>query len=40
MKHDPNNEFSYEAVLEWVRLSDFYVWPHIRQFSSWDVSEK
>eukprot|EP01032_Pedospumella_encystans_P020206 gene20206-22959_t len=32
---DPNNEFSYEAVLEWVKLSDFYTWPHIQTFNTW-----
>jgi hypothetical protein len=33
---DPNNELSRTAVGEWVALSDFYQWPHIVQFSSWD----
>lgn len=33
---DPNNEFSYEAVLEWVKLSDFYTWPHIQRFNTWN----
>jgi hypothetical protein len=33
---DPNNEFSAEAVLEWVRLADFYQWPHVLQFDSLD----
>ena len=33
---DPNNEFSYEAVLEWVKLSDFYTWPHIQTFNTWN----
>lgn len=32
---DPNNEFSHEAVLEWVKLSDFYTWPHIQRFYTW-----
>lgn len=35
MKTDPNNDKSYDAVLEWVQLADFYQWPHIQQFSSW-----
>ena len=34
MQHDPNNEYKYDAVLEWVRLADFYQLPHIFQFSS------
>jgi hypothetical protein len=33
---DPNNEFDSAAVLEWISLSDFYVWPHIQTFDSWD----
>eukprot|EP01036_Dinobryon_divergens_P031266 gene31266-40635_t len=36
MISDPNDEFSEAAVLEWISLADFYVWPHITQFSSWD----
>ena len=34
MSTDPNNEYSEAAVLEWIRLADFYQWPHIVQFSS------
>jgi hypothetical protein len=36
MKSDPNNEFSREAVLEWIKLADFYQWPHIQQFDTWE----
>ena len=35
MQTDPNNDFSAAAVLEWVRLADFYQWPHVLQFGSW-----
>jgi len=31
MTSDPNDEFSEAAVLEWISLADFYVWPHITQ---------
>ena len=34
MSHDPNNEYNEAAVLAWVRLADFYQWPHITQFTS------
>lgn len=33
---DPNNEFDQSAVLEWIQTADFYVWPHITQFSSFE----
>ena len=33
---DPNDDIKYQAILDWVSLSDFYTFPHIRQFSSWD----
>jgi hypothetical protein len=33
---DPNNEFDSAAVLEWLALSDFYQWPHIQTFATWD----
>ncbi len=32
---DPDNEFSHGAVVEWVKLSDFYTWPHIQTFNTW-----
>jgi len=41
MIYDPNNELSYDAVLEWIELADFYQWPHIVRFNSWeDLFEK
>lgn len=36
MKHDPNNELSREALLEWVQLADFYVYPNITTFKSFN----
>jgi hypothetical protein len=33
---DPNDDFSSSAVLEWVSLADFYVFPHVVQFDSFD----
>lgn len=36
MQTDPNNEFDLEAVREWLALSDFYQWPHVRVFRSFD----
>ena len=33
-EHDPNNEFEYDAVLAWVRLSDYYTWPNVVLFDS------
>lgn len=32
---DPNDEIDANAILEWIQLSDFYQWPHITQFDSW-----
>lgn len=32
---DPNDDSSYEAILQWVTLSDLYSFPHIQQFTSW-----
>lgn len=34
--HDPNNEFDQEAIKYWISYADFYQWPHITQFGSWD----
>ena len=31
-----SSDFSREAILEWVQLADFYQWPHIQLFESWD----
>lgn len=41
MKHDPNGELSYDAILEWIQLADFYQWPHITTFDSFvDLQHK
>jgi hypothetical protein len=34
--YDPNNEFDEEAIKYWISFADFYVWPHIETFDSWD----
>lgn len=34
MQSDPNDEFSEGALTEWLALSDFYQWPHIHVFDS------
>jgi hypothetical protein len=34
--HDPNNEESLDAVHSWVAHADFYAWPHIHTFDSWE----
>ena len=34
--HDPNNDFDKEAIQYWISFADFYQWPHVTQFSSWD----
>jgi len=33
---DPNNEYSREAILEWIKLADFYTVSHVITFTSWD----
>jgi hypothetical protein len=33
---DPNNDRDKEAFLYWIRFADFYQWPHILTFESWD----
>ena len=33
---DPNNEKDEAAIKFWISFSDFYVWPHIQTFGSWD----
>lgn len=35
-KSDPNDEFTHDAILEWVKLADFYQWPHIAVFDTWE----
>mmetsp|Transcript_18555 Transcript_18555/g.31096 ORF Transcript_18555/g.31096 Transcript_18555/m.31096 type:complete len:233 (-) Transcript_18555:210-908(-) len=32
---DPNDDSSEQAILAWISLADFYQWPHIQQFDSW-----
>ena len=34
--HDPNNEKSAEAIKYWLQFSDFYVWPHITIYDSFE----
>jgi len=33
-KHDPNNEFSAQAVAAWLQLCDYYTWPHVVLYDS------
>jgi hypothetical protein len=33
-EHDPNSEFSLEAIREWIQFADFYRFPHVIQFNS------
>lgn len=33
---DPNNDLNVESVLEWIKLADFYVFPHVTTFTSFD----
>lgn len=33
---DPNDDTSFDAIYEWVQLSDFYQFPHVQQFESLD----
>lgn len=34
--YDPNNEKDEAAIKHWISFADFYVWPHIVTFESWD----
>lgn len=34
--HDPNDELSKEAIAFWIKYADFYEWPHIRTFDSFE----
>ena len=34
--HDPNDDFNRDAILSWIRLSDFYQWPNVSTFNDWD----
>lgn len=36
LRTDPNNEFDRTAVEEWVALSDFYTWPHVQTFDTFE----
>ena len=33
---DPNDEFDERAIRWWIQFADFYEWPHIRTFDSFD----
>lgn len=33
---DPNNDLDESAFKHWVAYADFYQWPHIIQFDSWE----
>ena len=35
-RHDPNDEFDIKAIAFWIKYADFYEWPHISTFSSFD----
>ena len=38
---DPNDEYSEDAVTWWLQWSDWYVFPHVLLFDSWeDAAEK
>ena len=34
MLSDPNDNLNYNSVLEWVKLADFYTFPHVKQFDN------
>lgn len=36
MKYDPNDDLNYDAILEWIKLSDYYTHPYIIQFDSFE----
>ena len=33
---DPNDDRNKDAFLHWIRYADFYQWPHILTFDTWD----
>jgi len=33
---DPNNDLDKGSFLHWIRYADYYQWPHIVTFDSWD----
>ena len=34
MLSDPNDNLNFNSVLEWVKLGDFYTFPHVQQFDN------
>jgi hypothetical protein len=34
--YDPNNDTDEASIKYWLQYSDFYLWPHIQTFDSWD----
>ena len=36
IQYDPNNEVNYDAIKTWISLSDFYTFPYVTTFESWD----
>jgi hypothetical protein len=36
LSSDPNNDIDYDSVLEWINLADFYQFPHVTTFSSFE----
>jgi len=36
VQYDPNDMFSQEGIEYWVRFGDFYQWPHITTFDSFE----
>ena len=33
---DPNDEFNESSLLSWLSLADFYQWPYVTTFDSWN----
>lgn len=33
--HDPNNDLNKTSIMAWLKLADFYQWPHILIFDSY-----
>src|SRR5690606_17140687 len=36
VQYDPNNEVDYKAIRFWIQFADYYQFPHIILFESWD----
>ena len=34
--HDPNNQRDVDAISSWIKFADFYQWPYIQTFNSWE----